>query len=151
MAEILIKTKNVTHSDLEKDRRGCYQRGYPVVVFEDGHIWGREESKQVWIVEGKDPAQWEDKFCIVKIPGLSVLKVQALIEAQTEDDAGNPLIDAQGMPIVYRRRRWKILVDNIPPAILNQLKNAGEVTVIVSQIRNYIKRIRDNVQYVGLD
>lgn len=51
MAEILVKAVDATNPDTEKDRRGCYKKGYPVVVMLDGHIWGRCESKNIWVNE----------------------------------------------------------------------------------------------------
>lgn len=153
MAEILIKASNMTNSDPIKDRRGCYKRGMPVVVFEDGHTWGRLESKQQWIAEGNTAASWPSQgvFVIVKIPPVPAAKARSILEHQEEDDLGFPMVDANGNPTTYRRRRWILLVDSIPAAIRNTLIANGEVTVTVAQIRNYLKRIRDNAQFIGLD
>ena len=153
MCEILIFAKNNTNPDPEKDRRGCYKRGMPVVVFEDGHVWGREESKQVWITEGKPAADWpgQGKFVILKIPGVLAAKAQELISHQVEDDAGTPLFDPNGIPIAFRRRRWQLLVDSIPLAVRNTLASTGEYTATVAQIRSYLKRIRDAAQFTELD
>ncbi len=136
MAELLIKAWSATHPDATKDRRGCYKRGDIVVVKPDGFEWGAAETLP--------------DFVLVKIPGVTVDKVQALTGMQTEDDAGTPLTDENGAPITYRRRRWRVLVDNIPPAILNELKTTGEVTVTPAQIRAYVTRIRDSLQYPDL-
>ena len=153
MCEILIFAKNNTHVDPEKDRRGCYKRGMPIVVFEDGHIWGREESKQQWIAEGSLAADWpgQGRFVILKIPGVPAAKAQALLVQQTEDDAGNPLVNSDGSPIAFRRRRWQLLVNSVPLAVRNTLASTGEYTTTVSVIRNYLKRIRDATQYTGFD
>ena len=151
MCELLVFVKNNANPDAVKDRRGCYKRGFVVCAFEDNHVWGREESKQQWILEGKDPVQWSAKFVIIKIPAVPAAKAQLLLERQTEDDAGVPLTDANGNPVAYRRRRWSLLVDNIPNVVKNTLLTNGEITVTVAQIRNYIKRIRDAAQYTGLD
>lgn len=133
MAEILIKARNATHPDPEVDRRGCYKRGDPVVVHEDGHVWGAKEGLP--------------NFVVVKIPGVAASKVRALMESQTEDDAGTPLQDENGAPRAFRRRRWRVLVDNIPSAIRNQLLTTGSVTVTPTQVRNYVRRVRDNMQF----
>src|SRR4030067_1738371 len=153
MCEILIFAKNNTNPDPEKDRRGCYKRGMPVVVFEDGHVWGREESKQVWITKGKPAADGpgQGKFVILKIPGVLAAKAQELISHQVEDDAGTPLFDPNGIPIAFRRRRWQLLVDSIPLAVRNTLASTGEYNAPVAQIRSYLKRIRDAAQNTGLD
>lgn len=57
MAEILIKRISVTNPDPEKDERGCYKRGYPVVIMPDGHEWGAEEGPP--------------NFVVIKVPGVS--------------------------------------------------------------------------------
>ena len=56
MCEILVKAIDHVHPDPVKDRAGAYKRHMPVVVFEDGHEWGKEEGPP--------------KFYIVKIPGV---------------------------------------------------------------------------------
>ena len=66
MAEILIKAVDATNADPAKDRRGCYKRGYPVVVFPDGHEWGAEERSP--------------KFIVLKLPGVSADAVKNQIE-----------------------------------------------------------------------
>lgn len=133
MAEILIKARNATHPDPEIDRVGCYKRGDPVVVRDDGHVWGAKEGLP--------------NFVVVKIPGVAASRIEALIQAQTEDDAGSPVQDENGAPRAFRRRRWRVLVDNIPAAIRNQLLTTGSVTVTPAQVRNYVRRVRGNVQF----
>lgn len=157
MCELLIFARNNTHPDPDKDRRSCYKRGMPVVVFDDGHTWGREESKQQWIAEGNVAADWpgQGKFIILKIPGVPAAKAQALLDQQTEDDAGVPLLDPDGTPLVYRRRPWRALIDDLPTAVRNTLTTTGEYTADIAAkrqaIRDRLKRIRDNAQYTGLD
>lgn len=147
MCEILFYAKNNTHADSVKDRRGCYKRGMPVCIQPDGHTWGRLESKQRWIAEGNTAASWpaQGQFVIIKIPGVTVERVQDFISTQTEDDTGADTGDT------FRRRRWQVLVDNLPADVRNTLAADGEYTTSVAQIRNYLKRIRDNAQYTGLD
>ena len=140
MAELLIKAINASHPDPVKDRRGCYKRGDIVVVMPDGHEWGAKEGLP--------------NFFKVKIPGVEVSRLDALREEQDDDDAGNPvyedgtLILADG-PIrkVFRRRRWRLMVASIPATLRNKILNTGEATVTPAQIRNYIKRIRDNTTF----
>lgn len=146
MCEILINI-----SVAENIKR--YDKGMIVVIFEDGHTWGRLESKQQWIAEGNSADTWpsQGKFVIIKIPTVLADKARGLLEHQEEDDLGNPFIDTDGKPIIYRRRRWKLLADSLPAAIRNTLATNGEITVTVAQIRNYLKRIRDNAQFTGLD
>ncbi len=133
MCELLVKARNAQHDDPEKDRRGCYKVGHIVCVMDDGHEWGREETLP--------------NFVVIKIPGLSASVVQDLIEPQMEDDAGTTLTDDSGAPRVFRRRRWRIRVADVPAKIRNTLLTTGEVTVTRAQIRNYVSRVRDAATY----
>lgn len=119
MAEILIKAVDAAHADPEKDKQGCYKRGDPVVVMDDGHEWGKEERLP--------------KFVVVKIPGLSVAKAKKYIQPIL----GIP--DAEGERPMIRRRLFRILLDDVPNLIKQKLRDTGEVTVTMTQIKNYIQ------------
>ena len=137
MCEILIFAGNNTHTDPEKDRRGCWKRGMPVVVMEDGHTWGREETPP--------------KFVVVKIPGVPAAKAKSFLDPQMVDDAGVPVVSQDGRPVAYRRKEWKVAWASLPAGIRNTLQTTGTITVSVAQIRNYLRRIRDDAQFTGLD
>lgn len=147
MCEILIYSANRTHADPDKDRAGCYKRGYPVVVMDDGHTWGREESKAEWIASGRDPSQWPDYFYIIKLPGIDTELAREMIAEQTEDDTG------QDTGSTYRRRRWIFDINSLQNAVRNTLLSTGEYTAATAGARNSmrsaIKRIRDNASYTG--
>ncbi len=51
MCEILVKAIDQTHKDPDKDRMGCYKKHMPHSVEEDSHVWGRQQSKDVWDIE----------------------------------------------------------------------------------------------------
>ena len=53
MAEILIKAIDFTHPDPDIDRVGSYKKGMIVFVKDDGYIWGRKQSKQQWLADGR--------------------------------------------------------------------------------------------------
>jgi len=133
MAEIFLKLKATSHSDPDRDREGCYKRGMIVTVQQDGFDWGRLSIS------------FYPAACIIKIPGLAVEKIEDLTSPQMEDDSGISQIDP------YRRRQWILNIDDIPNGLKQTVKDTGEITVTVSKVRNYIKRIRDNAQYVGMD
>jgi hypothetical protein len=124
VAEILIKAVDATHADPEKDRRGCYRRGMPVVVMPDGHAWGAEERLP--------------RFVVLKLPGISPERVQQFTEHQMEGE------------VVYRRRLWKFFVDEIPLAARNKIASQGYLTIGTggdftwAQARNYVRNLRDN-------
>lgn len=82
MAEILVNAVSFTNSDPVKDRRGCFKRGHPGVVFPDGHTWGAEEGLP--------------KFIIVKVPGSTVAEVRAYISEWRR--VLNFNIDSQSLP-----------------------------------------------------
>lgn len=152
MAELLIKIKNYTHPDPNIDRQGAYKKGMIVHVVEDGYPWARKESKQEWLIQGNDAVDWHGRTAILKIPGLAVAKVKELMSVQSEDDTGAPHYEDDGIePRMYRKRRWWLLIDSIPQSIKNAIQADGEVTVTKNQIRNYLKRIRDNAQYTEAD
>lgn len=154
MAEILFFSGNRTHPDPEKDRRGSWKRGMPVVVFDDGHVWGREESKQQWISEGNLAEDWPSQgiFVIVKIIGITADRIKDIIEPQIVDDAGVEYDNLSGrsLPHRFRRRGWRVLVSSLPAGIRSTLVTDGEVTVTKLQVRNYIRRIRDDVLHPEL-
>lgn len=107
----------------------------PVAVREDGHVWGAKEGLP--------------NFVKVKIPGVAAVTVEELISEQLEDGTGADYFE-NGERATYRRRRWRVLVSDIPAQIRQTLLTTGEVTVTPAQIRNYIRRVRDNAQFGGL-
>jgi hypothetical protein len=141
MCEILIFAGNNTHPDPVKDRRGCWKRGYPVMVKEDGEQWGAAEGLP--------------KFVIIKIPGVPAKKAEAFLDVQMEDDAGVPVYEnVIEVPLrrgVYRRKAWRVVWASLPQGIQDTLQSTGEITVTVNQIRNYLRRIRDDAVFTGLD
>jgi len=166
MAEILFKIVDHVNPDPVKDREGAYKAGMPIAVFEDGHVYGRMESKQQWLAEGFSYAGWHRKTAIIRIPGVSVAKVESIIEPQTDNDSGAQLRDTgegAGVPDIlladpnawplytFRRRRWQLKIADVPNVVKQAIQQYGEYTTTPAAIRNYIKRIRDDVQFTGLD
>lgn len=109
MAEILVKAVSASHVDSEKDRRGCYKRGMPVVVMPDGHLWGLEERMP--------------KFAVLKFPLISVTRVQKYIAEQL-DGLGNP----------FRRRLWRVRWDDLPTQDRNKLVSTGQLIVKATDV-----------------
>lgn len=132
MAELLVMARDRTSADPEKDRRGCYKRGYVVLIREDGNLWGGDEGLP--------------NFVVIKLPGVPREELIDLTEEQDEDDSG-VLRQSEG---IHRRRRWKLFLDNLPAAAKAKLAETGELTITKRQLRSYIKRIRDNTSYEGL-
>jgi len=55
-AELLIKACDAVHQNEVKDLRGCYKKGYVVVIKPDGWKWGKEElnKEKFYIIRVKD-------------------------------------------------------------------------------------------------
>lgn len=121
MAEVLVFAVNKTHPDPIKDAVGCYKRGDPVIVRPDGHTWGIRETI---------PPRNGGQFVIIKIPGAPVSKVEKYILPQKDDL--EPTRD-------QRRRLWRVVVDELPAAVRNQLRDTGTYTATWTQIRNFIE------------
>ena len=108
MAEILVKAVDTTNIDPDKDRRGCYKRGMPVVVMDDGHEWGKEEKLP--------------KFIVIKLPMISKDKVMKYIDPE-------PGLDVDGNIVVDRRRMWQIRWADLPLVAKNKIQAIGELTI----------------------
>ena len=147
MREILVRVNNTDHVDPVKDRRGCYKRGMPDLIFNGGHTWGKLESKQQWIREGFDPALWPSQgvLIIVKISDAVENSIPNVSEEQREDDVGAAQSD------VYRRRRWRFNLDGLPAGVRNTLVRDGEITTTRAQIRPFVLRVRDNAQFTAVN
>lgn len=141
MAEILVKAVNATHSDTDKDRSGCYKRGMPVIIMPDGHSWGGEERLP--------------KFILIKVPGISVDLVKKYVDTQLSDSP-----DEDGRYPIYRRRLWRIRLEDIPVAARNILANTGMLVIKAGkyngeydytwkQIRAYFRNLKTGIDESG--
>ena len=114
-----MMARSASHPDPVKDARGCWKRGDPVVVEEDGHAWGARERLP--------------RFVVIKIPGVPAARLRAYLAEDTEQD---PFL----LERVRRRRRlWRVLVDDVPAGIRASLRNTGEVSVTWTQLRQYVQ------------
>lgn len=104
MAELLVKAQNATHADPEQDQRGCYKRGMPVCVMDDGHLWGMREG-----LPG---------FVILKFPLIPKSRIEKFL-SNYEDEHGN----------LVRRKLWQIRWADLPSAARQKLANSGELTI----------------------
>jgi hypothetical protein len=138
MCELIVKAIDTTHPDPEKDRRGCYKRGYICGVYPDGTKWGAQERLP--------------KFVILKFPGVPVdnLVVQKYLQPQLDDIPGTEV----GLN-KYRRRLWQIQWDSLPVTAKNKLASTGELIIKVgsysgeydytwTQVKSYFKNLKTN-------
>jgi hypothetical protein len=104
MCEMLLFGRNNSHPDPIKDRRGCYKAGMPVVVFQDGHHWGREEALFQWVSDMRNPAEWPNHFILAKFPERDAADLRKFCEVQRTTDFGIILPRHEH----WRRREWMV-------------------------------------------
>lgn len=71
MAEILFYTRNNTHEDPVKDRRGCYKRGMAIIVCRDKWDWSEAERGPAYKIV-KCPSSKIEDFIYLLAPQLDV-------------------------------------------------------------------------------
>ena len=120
MAELLIKAIDAVHSDSTKDRRGCYKRGMPVVIMDDGHKWGKEEGLP--------------NFIILKLPGIPKEKLEKYLTPE-------PGLSDTGDIIGDRRRMWKLRLEGMPIAARKKLQETGELIANWGQVKSYFRNL----------
>lgn len=107
MAQLLVFTRDNTHSDPVKDTQGCYKTDDVIVVAEDNHQWGSAELVspfRVVQVSGTK-ADWEHLTTqdnAYKIPK-SVLRVPAQRTAALKNSE----------PTAQRRRRYQFTNESV--------------------------------------
>jgi hypothetical protein len=103
-----------------------------------------------------DPARWHGLTATVDVPGVPAEQMRELMAEQTEDDSGNQRAPEFGEHrSAYRRRRWVMRIDSMPPSIRGALENDGHYSFSspqdVAQLRGALMRVRDNARFTGLD
>ena len=119
-AEILFKAVD------NPDPMG-YKRGDPVVIFENGHVWGSEELK-VPNVGGL--------FVVIKITDVTVAQVRNFILTRW----GFDILDLE--PDQTARRRVRLDISAMPVSLRNALNRDGQYTTTWTAIRSFIKNRR---------
>lgn len=129
MALFLIYDRNNTHSDPEKQARGCYQRGDIVEVLDDSKHDGD-------LVKNPIMPPW----ILVRITG--VTREQALKYMEPYID---PATAGTEHPVVLRRRLHNVEVDLAPATIRNKIGKDRYIELSWSQVRNYVRNRMTNV------
>lgn len=136
MAELLVKAVSATHWNLDKETRGCWKRGDPVVVMPDGHIWGSLEGLP--------------RFVLIKVPGIGVERVEKYVSPRLEADGTTPI----------SRRLWRIRWDDLPTQAKNKLRDTGQLIIKAGaysgpfdytwlQIRSYFRNLTTGLDETG--
>lgn len=138
MCEILIKAIDATHSDSDIDRIGCYKAGMPIIVVDDDFSWGSKECQPL--------------FYVVKIPLINKSKVLKFIVTQVDIDNN-----------IYRKRLWRIRVEDLPSAAKQILIDQGSITIKATnryigaydytwgQIKRYFRNLETDIDGAELD
>lgn len=123
MAELLIKAIDATHSNPDKDAKGCYKRGDIVLIRPNGHTWGSKELKA--------PADG-GKFIVLKITDVTPAQVRNWVHNNWQTNVEDS--DPEG-----RRRRVHINIATIPAAVRSIMNTTGEYTTTWAAIRQYVR------------
>lgn len=137
VAQLLLKSQ--IHQHANEDVVRSLKRGMAISVQESGFNWGREHIS------------FFPNSCFVDITDATVAQLKEVLQPQIEDDEGIPQFDEEGVPKIFRRCRWHVLIDNVPAGTKAQIKANGIVYLTKVQIRTFIRRIRNNDQYAGIN
>ena len=128
MALFLIMGVNHTHSDPEKQARGCYGIGDIVEVLDDSKHNGDLVANPI-----------AAPFYLVRITGVTKAQGEKYMAPYIE-----PGTELTENPVTLRRRQFNVEVSSIPSGIRNQLLANRYVSVSWSQVRNYIRNRMTN-------
>jgi hypothetical protein len=118
MAELLVRATNTELSDTAKASRRAFRRGDVVLVMPDGHAWAANE------LNNPDNGR---ALCVLKIPGVTVAQVQKYL-AEWWDESGQ-----------QARRRYRLVIDELPNALRNQIRDQGFISRTWPQIRGFVE------------
>ncbi len=168
MAELLIRLKDNTHPDAVKDRM-CYKRGDIVVVMPDGHQWGSAEGLPDFAVIRTDRTVGQmEKFIAVhevEVTEAMTIPFPTWVEMKARRDYGLftrvPVEGVQKISMVnygtprqrqittitltgpvlrpHTRRRWKVMLKQLPANSLIALLRNGIVVVPFAQLRTALR------------
>lgn len=118
MAEIALVRSTRAHRIADPaDESARWRAGEPAVVQEDGHAWSPRERAA---------------FIILRIPGVPARRLRRYLQ---EDTIADPL---SGRVTGRRRRRlWRVLLDELPPAARAAIRDTGVVTASWDQVRGH--------------
>lgn len=130
MAKILVRTVN-------GENLLRYMRGDPVAVFPDDHVWGRYESLEVWLAEGRARADWPDEFAILELTGLDETVARDYLEEVFQ-------MGASALELAQRRKYFAdidALYELLPAAKKTSYQNTRRITLswTNAQVRAAIK------------
>lgn len=120
MAEILFRAVDNASGHVM-----AWKRGMPVVVFENGHVWGARE-----VIAPADGG----KFFRIRISDVTKAQVENFIRNRWGFDTCD---EDQGV----RRRHIDLRVSDLPAQVRQQLNQTGFFETTWPQVRNFLRRI----------
>jgi len=143
MAEFLVFAENRVRLDVPPEAStALLKRGDITEVRPDGFVWGREESKAVWVAEGRDPTLWPGKTILIKVPGMPVPARHKIVRGHTRlavvTDPEFNAPDPQDRYITQHKYVWRVNLRSIPPQARKRLVQDREITVTRAQFRRHV-------------
>ena len=150
---------------LVKNTQNSYLTGDVLVITEDGHSFGRWESKNVFLntlKESESPLDWPNHFVIVNVPGVPKDLYQYLLDDLIEveihneeviefvvvgvDDDGQDIEEAVGTGIfeakehhINKGRHFYLEPQGPTSQYWEDLRDHGEVTISQSELEAVIR------------
>lgn len=120
-----------------------HRLGDPIVAMPGNHTWGPREDKRVWVAAGKDPTAWPGDFFILRIKGLTVRRARRFIEPHyrpaTAVDLEFGAPDADDRKVLVRRKRWRLVLSELPGALRKRLRRNGYASVTLGEVRPFFR------------
>lgn len=122
MAEILIAARDLPSG---------YQRGDPITVQPDGHVWGKAEGPP--------------DFYVLKVHDLDLRRARDMVAPLFEPaQSGDPEFNAPDPADrrIYRhRRKTRLVIEDLDPTDRTVLERDGEKTISLKRIRGSTRRL----------
>ena len=126
--EYLLYSVNNTHSDPDKETRGCYKRGDLVLAMPLGHTWGTKELI---------PPAEGGKFARLRITDATHAWIKNFVRNKWNHlDPCGPELSGE---TTVRRRRIRIDVDLLPAGVLNTLNTTGLFETTWNAVRGFVR------------
>jgi hypothetical protein len=121
MCRVLVRWQEKARylADDAKYEMAHSRRGDIIAVFPDGHVWGREEGLP--------------NYVSVDLTGVPVDDIKKYMVP-----AYSAILGPNGEKQMLKKRKYNILIDNLPQAILNILAADGKITVSRANITGRI-------------
>lgn len=120
VAELLIRAIDADIPTHPKHAAKSWRRGDVVLVAPDGHSWGRNELSN---------ADNSRALFVLKIPDVTVAQCQKYLGEWWDD-----FFTTQ-----QARRRFRLVIDEIPASVRTTIRNQGWVSFNWSQIKGWVE------------